>query len=116
MPVQGSYYLNYRNFVPSLVGVRPIPILIDGAVVQNTSQSFNSNGESSLDLEYGMGLTAPQPIFLLQTGDLVEGQWSFYHFTRILKQSVGGRFDNWLDAVDGSFCTFEGGDVPGEVS
>ncbi|KJA26189.1 hypothetical protein HYPSUDRAFT_63917 [Hypholoma sublateritium FD-334 SS-4] len=94
----GDLDLFFKNFVPSLIGVRPTPVLIDGAVVQNTSQSFNSNGESSLDLEYGMGLTAPQPIILLQTGDLVEG----------------GRFDNWLDAVDGSFCTFEGGDVPGE--
>jgi len=43
-----------------------------------------------------MGLTAPQQIILLQTGDLVEG----------------ASFDNWLDAVDGSFCTFEGGDNP----
>ena len=26
--------------------------------------------------------------------------------------SIGGGFDNWLDAVDSSFC---GGDVPGQV-
>ncbi|KAJ3514135.1 hypothetical protein NLJ89_g2544 [Agrocybe chaxingu] len=25
---------------------------------------------------------------------------------------IGAGFDNWLDAVDGSFCTFEGGDDP----
>ena len=25
---------------------------------------------------------------------------------------LGASFDNWLDAVDGSFCTFEGGDSP----
>ncbi|KAF9561788.1 subtilisin-like protein [Agrocybe pediades] len=88
--------LFFRNFSPSLVGVRPINVLIDGAVVQTTQQSFDFNGESDLDLEYAMGLTAPQPITLLQTGDLVEG----------------AGFDNWLDAVDGSFCTFEGGDDP----
>ena len=45
-----------------------------------------------LDLQYAMVLTNPQPITLLQTGDLVEG----------------AGFDNWLDAVDASFCTFEG--------
>ena len=28
---------------------------------------------------------------------------------------VGAGFDNWLDAVDGSFCTFEGGDDPDQV-
>ena len=39
-----------------------------------------------------MALTNPQPILLLQDGDLIEG----------------GSFDNWLDAIDGSFCTFEG--------
>jgi len=43
-----------------------------------------------------MGLTNPQPITLLQTGDIVEG----------------AGFDNWLDAVDKSFCTFQGGDDP----
>jgi len=86
--------LFFRNFSPSLVGVRPATVLIDGAVVQTINQSFNNNGESNLDLQYAMGLTAPQTITLLQTGDIVEG----------------ASFDNWLDAVDGSFCTFEGGD------
>ena len=28
---------------------------------------------------------------------------------------VGAGFDNWLDAVDGSFCKFEGGDDPNQV-
>ncbi|KAG6850203.1 hypothetical protein H0H93_016382 [Arthromyces matolae] len=89
------------NFSPSLVGVKPKTVLIDGAfkpgclaIVQTTNQSFNFNGESDLDLEYAMGLTNPQPITLLQTG---------------------AGFDNWLDAVDGSFCTFEGGDDPDQV-
>jgi len=92
----GDLDLFFTNFSSSLVGVRPVSVLIDGAVVQTTDQSFNFNGESDLDLEYAMGLTAPQTITLLQTGDLVEG----------------GSFNNWLDAVDGSYCTFEGGDDP----
>ena len=28
---------------------------------------------------------------------------------------TGGGFDNWLDAVDASYCTFEGGDDPEQV-
>ncbi|TFK74740.1 subtilisin-like protein [Pluteus cervinus] len=88
--------LFFRNFTPSLVGKRPVNVLIDGAFVQTAAQSFDYNGESDLDLEYAMGLTAPQPVLLLQTGDIFEG----------------AGFDNWLDAVDGSFCTFEGGDDP----
>jgi len=43
-------------------------------------------------------LTDPTPVTVLQTGDLVEG----------------AGFDNWLDAVDGSFCKFEGGDDPNQ--
>ncbi|KAF9474024.1 hypothetical protein BDN70DRAFT_816380 [Pholiota conissans] len=92
----GDLDLFFGNFSPTQVGVRPKSILIDGAVVQTTNQSFDFNGESDLDLEYAMSLTNPQEITLLQTGDLVEG----------------AGFDNWLDAVDGSFCTFEGGDDP----
>ncbi|KAK7689950.1 hypothetical protein QCA50_006590 [Cerrena zonata] len=88
--------LFFANFSPSQVGVRPTLVSIDGGVVQTQQQSFDFNGESDLDLEYAMALTAPQEIVLLQTGDLVEG----------------AAFDNWLDAVDGSFCTFEGGDDP----
>ncbi|KJA23283.1 hypothetical protein HYPSUDRAFT_54467 [Hypholoma sublateritium FD-334 SS-4] len=94
--LSGDLDLFFGNFSPSQIGVRPKSILIDGAVVQTTDQSFDFNGESDLDLEYAMSLTNPQEITLLQTGDLVEG----------------AGFDNWLDAVDGSFCTFEGGDDP----
>ena len=68
-------------------------------IVQTQNQSFDFNGESDLDLEYAMGLTNPQTITLLQTGDIPEG----------------ASFDNWLDAVDKSFCTFEGGDDPTQV-
>lgn len=92
----GDLDLFFRNFSPSLVGVRPKAVLIDGAVIKNPSISFNFNGESDLDLQYAMGLVAPQRVTLLQTGDL----------------SQGAGFDNWLDAVDGPFCTFAGGDDP----
>ncbi|KIK61117.1 hypothetical protein GYMLUDRAFT_59078 [Collybiopsis luxurians FD-317 M1] len=88
--------LFFSTFSPNVVGARPQIVLVDGAVVQNTSQGSDFNGESDLDLEYAMALTYPQNVTLLQTGDLVEG----------------AGFDNWLDAVDGSFCTFDGGDDP----
>ncbi|KAI0694701.1 subtilisin-like protein [Earliella scabrosa] len=94
--LQGDLDMFFANFSPSQVGTEPTLISIDGGVAQTTQQGFNVNGESALDLEYAFGLTNPQPILLLQTGDLVEG----------------ASFNNWLDAVDGSFCTFEGGDDP----
>jgi tripeptidyl-peptidase-1 len=88
----------FKNFSATQVGSRPIPIFIDGAILQTIVEDFEFNGESNLDLQYGMALTNPQPVTLLQTGDIVEG----------------AGFDNYLDAIDGSFCTFEGGDDPNQ--
>ena len=90
--LQGDLDLFFHNFSTSQIGQTPQLVSIDGGVAQTTNQSFDFNGESDLDLEYAMVLTNPQPVTLLQTGDLVEG----------------AGFDNWLDAVDASFCTFEG--------
>ncbi|KAJ6491392.1 subtilisin-like protein [Mycena vitilis] len=86
-----------KNFSTSLVGARPVLQAIDGGVVQNISQGFGFNGESNLDLQYAMNLvTAKQTVTLYQVGDL----------------EMGASFNNLLDALDGSFCSFEGGDDP----
>ncbi|TBU37252.1 subtilisin-like protein [Dichomitus squalens] len=94
--LQSDLDMFFANFSPSQVGKKPTLISIDGGVDQTNMTGFDFNGESDLDLQYAFGLTDPQPILLLQTGDLVEG----------------ASFNNWLDAVDASFCTFEGGDDP----
>jgi tripeptidyl-peptidase I len=59
-------------------------------------ESFEFNGESDLDLEYAMSLVYPQQVTLYQIGDLIEG----------------ASFNNFLDAIDGSYCTYDGGDDP----
>lgn len=64
--------------------------------MQTTNQGFQFNGESDLDLEYAMTLVNPQPVTLYQVGDDVEG----------------ASFNNFLDAIDGSYCTYQGGDDP----
>ncbi|KAF2152969.1 subtilisin-like protein [Myriangium duriaei CBS 260.36] len=86
----------FRNFSTRQIGDRPILDSIDGGVVQQTNMSFNFNGESNLDLEYAMTLVYPQKVTLYQVGDTVEG----------------ASFNNFLDAIDGSYCTYEGGDDP----
>ena len=48
------------------------------ATIQATNQSLTLNLESSLDFQYGMALTYPQQVMLLQVGDLVEGQLNLY--------------------------------------
>ncbi|KIJ52628.1 hypothetical protein M422DRAFT_43457 [Sphaerobolus stellatus SS14] len=94
--LQPDLDLFFKNFSAHQVQTTPTFVAIDGGVAQTQEQSFNFNGESSLDLEYGMTLTNPQPVQLYQVGDLVEG----------------ASFNNLLDALDASFCTFEGGDDP----
>ncbi|KAK5174105.1 uncharacterized protein LTR77_001185 [Saxophila tyrrhenica] len=86
--------LFFRQFAKKAVGERPVLDSIDGGVVQQTNMSFGFNGESDLDLEYAMSLVYPQNVVLYQVGDLVEG----------------ASFNNFLDAIDGSYCTFRGGD------
>jgi tripeptidyl-peptidase-1 len=48
------FYSNLQRQISS--GTGPIVDLIDGAIVQTTTQSFNANGESDLDLEYAIAL------------------------------------------------------------
>ncbi|KAF8880770.1 peptidase S8/S53 domain-containing protein [Infundibulicybe gibba] len=85
-------------FSQNMVGQSPKLVSIDGGVVQNLSATFSLNGESSLDLQYAMALVNPtgtaQAVTLYQAGDL----------------PAGATFNNFLDALDGSFCTYDGGD------
>ncbi|KAG0702859.1 Pro-kumamolisin, activation domain-containing protein [Suillus ampliporus] len=85
------------NFSEDLVGVAPYMVSIDGGYAQTEYTGFDYNGESDLDLEYGMNLvTAKQQVTLYQAGDMVEG----------------ASFNNFLDAIDGTYCTYDGGDDP----
>ncbi|EKG13511.1 Peptidase S8/S53 subtilisin/kexin/sedolisin [Macrophomina phaseolina MS6] len=88
--------LFFANFSREQIGDRPIFDSIDGGVLQTIDASFNYNGESDLDLEYAMTLVYPLNVTLYQVGDMVEG----------------ASFNNFLDAIDGSYCTYKGGDDP----
>ncbi|KAH7925311.1 subtilisin-like protein [Leucogyrophana mollusca] len=83
------------NYSQDLLGKEPYQISIDGGYQQMEYQGFDYNGEPDLDLQYGMTLvTGKQQVTLYQAGDMVEG----------------ASFNNFLDAIDGTYCTFEGGD------
>lgn len=94
--LQGDLDLFFANFSKNQVQRTPIFNSIDGGVLQTEVQSFQFNGESDLDLEYAMALVNPIPVTLYQVGDLVQG----------------ASFNNFLDAIDGSYCTYKGGDDP----
>ena len=55
------FYANLAREIPS--GTAPILDSIDGGVDQTTTQSFNDNGESDLDLEYAIALGKLKPLF-----------------------------------------------------
>ena len=96
--LQSDLDLFFSNFSKNQVQKTPTTRLIDGAIVQTTNQGFGYNGESDLDLEYAMALINPQKVTLYQVGDTVEG----------------ASFNNFLDAIDGDYCTYLGGDDPSQ--
>ncbi|KAI9701923.1 MAG: hypothetical protein M1836_001267 [Candelina mexicana] len=94
--LQGDLDLFFQKFSSAQVGTSPRLASIDGGVPQTTQQGFLFNGESDLDLEYAMALVYPQTVTLYQVGDDI----------------ASGSFNNFLDAIDASYCTENGGDDP----
>ncbi|KAG1738203.1 subtilisin-like protein, partial [Suillus lakei] len=95
--VQSDLDMFAKNFSTGLEGVSPTLVSIDGGSIPTSGSSFDYNGESNLDLEYGMTLvTGGQNVTLYQVGDSVQG----------------GSFNTFLDALDGTYCTYDGGDDP----
>ncbi|KAF8554934.1 hypothetical protein OG21DRAFT_1484296 [Imleria badia] len=95
--LQSDLQMFAKNYSTDLIGKEPYLVSIDGGILKTTYQNSNYSGESDLDLEYGMSLvTGEQTVTLYQTGD-IDG---------------GATYNNFLDAIDGSYCTFEGGDDP----
>ncbi|KAK8017805.1 hypothetical protein PG993_014131 [Apiospora rasikravindrae] len=86
----------FSSFSKNEVGDRPILESIDGGSLPQNLTDRDLYVESSLDLEYAMSLVYPQKVTLYQVGDMSEG----------------ASFNNFLDALDGSYCTYEGGDDP----
>ncbi|KAI0752912.1 subtilisin-like protein [Daedaleopsis nitida] len=92
--VPSDFDVFFGNYSKSQVGQRPTLVSIDGGAIVSGPIS-----ESSLDLQYVMGLVGKkQEVLLYQVGDPV----------------LSGSFNNLLDGLDGSFCTFDGGDDPSQ--
>ncbi|KZT61452.1 subtilisin-like protein [Calocera cornea HHB12733] len=90
----------FNKFLPSAVGDRPTLAGVDGGWLDPTSVGLQFNGESDLDLEYTMGFVHPLKPVLYQIGD----------------STLSGSFNNFLDAIDASYCTYMGGDDPTQDS
>jgi tripeptidyl-peptidase-1 len=101
----GDYYLQsdldlwfttYQPNVPN--GTHPIPAPIDGAVITGNGDPLQNDagGESNLDLTLGISLIYPQSTTLYQVDDTYYERYG--NFT--------AQFNTFLDAIDGSYCTF----------
>ena len=64
--------MEVRDFILSNANIA-VTYFSSSAIIQTTNQGFDFNGKSSINLEYGMSLTSPQQVTLLQVGDQVEG-------------------------------------------
>jgi tripeptidyl-peptidase-1 len=93
--IESDLEMFFETYAPSLAGSVPVLHSIDGGAI-GYLEDPNLNIESDLDFQYAMGLTAPILPDLFQTGDWVEG----------------GNFQLFLDGVDASYCTYDGGDDP----
>ncbi|KAF3764746.1 subtilisin-like protein [Cryphonectria parasitica EP155] len=92
----------FKNFTSPQIpaNVTPEFISIDGGLTANlTTVSQDSGIESALDFQSAYSIIYPQQLRLYQVGDGVN------------VDSVG-TFNIWLDALDASYCTYEGGDQP----
>ncbi|EDO01044.1 hypothetical protein SS1G_03518 [Sclerotinia sclerotiorum 1980 UF-70] len=86
------FFANYTPYIPQ--GTHPTPNFVDGAVAPvPVSQA---GGESLLDFELAYPLVYPQKLVLYQTDDINYSN----------ENPPLGAFNTFLDAIDGSYCTY----------
>lgn len=96
---QESLNLFFSNAAPNIPNnTHPILQSIDGGTAPTSTD--DGGGESALDLDLAYPLIYPQQIKLYQTLDVNTAE------------STLGIFDPFLDALDASYCTYDGGDDP----
>ncbi|PYH95640.1 subtilisin-like protein [Aspergillus ellipticus CBS 707.79] len=99
------FYQEYAPWVPQ--GTYPIPAMIDGAEYGVASNSSLNTGESDIDIDMAFSLLYPQQVTLYQVDD------QLYEPVEVDTTNL---FNTFLDALDGSYCTYsaynETGDDP----
>ncbi|KAK9420506.1 putative Peptidase S8/S53 domain-containing protein [Seiridium unicorne] len=85
-----NFWSQYAEFIPN--GTAPKVNSINGA----TAPGRELDGEELLDLQMAYPIAWPQEVEIFQTPD----------------NNAGGLGNDFLDAVDPDYCTFDGGDDP----
>ncbi|KXG52611.1 Peptidase S8/S53, subtilisin/kexin/sedolisin [Penicillium griseofulvum] len=89
------YYKAYAPWIPQ--GTYPIPALIDGANFSVPDYSPLNQGESDIDIDMAYSLIYPQSVTLYQVDDQI------YEPEEVATTNL---FNTFLDALDGSYCTY----------
>ena len=105
---QLSLNLFFRNFTPYIPqGTHPSLKSIDGGIAQTTNVSMDG-GEVELDLQLAYPIVYPQTITIWDEDDIP--------YQTIESNTYNSGFNTFLDAIDGSYCTYsafgETGDSP----
>ncbi|MCJ1444634.1 MAG: hypothetical protein MMC23_005136 [Stictis urceolatum] len=87
------FFEKVSSHVPS--GTAPVVNKVNGGYFSNETGPAVLT-ESNLDLEYAMSLSYPQNVTVYQVGDS--------------SREDRATNNNFLDAIDGTYCTYEGGD------
>lgn len=97
------FFQTYAPYIPN--GTHPIPNYVDGA--EAPVPVSEAGGESDLDFQLAYPIIYPQTTTLYQTDDINYAEGTI---------STSGIFNTFLDALDGSYCTYsaygETGDDP----
>ncbi|CAK4033881.1 aorsin [Lecanosticta acicola] len=88
------FYSNFTRYIPN--GTHPILDSIDGGQAPVTVA--DAGGESDLDFELAIPIIYPQTTTLYQTDDP--------YYAQGYSESATGIFNTFLDAIDGSYCTY----------
>ncbi|KAK0099785.1 hypothetical protein ONS95_005829 [Cadophora gregata] len=90
-----QFFENYTT-QPIPKSVFPEFVSIDGG--ERWDDSFTFGSEATLDVQVAYSMIYPQGVRLYQVGDV--------------NTASDGTFNTFLDALDGSYCTYLGGDDP----
>ncbi|EWC48769.1 hypothetical protein DRE_00074 [Drechslerella stenobrocha 248] len=86
----------FGNFSPALKGTSPELKSINGGYVLPFTGDWWNAVETNMDLQYLMTIVHPQKTSLFQVGDG-------------LQDDTRGEYNSFLNAIDGDYCTFDGG-------
>ncbi|KAK6440381.1 hypothetical protein LTR95_003388 [Oleoguttula sp. CCFEE 5521] len=99
-----KFFAQYAPNVPQ--GTAPIPNFIDGAIAPVAADDPTNTGESDIDIDMAFSLIYPQNVVLYQVDDAPS-----------VASALPGFLNTFLDALDGSYCTYSAygitGDSPG---